>query len=185
MALTPDEAEELGRKLMSNLCMDLKRVDVPAALDLIARGASLGFDDDRALSPLLRATHHNLLGVVDAILARGVDVNEKDRHGWTALMIAANYGHAQMAEFLAGKGADIHAVSLQGKTSFALAQENGFREVGDVLIRAERKRQQDIADAERLAAQFQEAVANAHIAQEPIKVGHALHLIKRQKPEIS
>lgn len=161
---------------MQELCRDRKDVDVALCESLVLQGADLGFNDDRSLSPLLRATHHGLPGVVTAILDRGVDANEKDRWDWTALMIASKAGYADLAELLIGRKADIHAVTKKGETPFSLAQKSGAKATEQVLIKAERKRQQEQAEAERLAAQFQAALAVAHIAQSPITVGRPLQL---------
>ncbi|MEZ0225605.1 MAG: ankyrin repeat domain-containing protein [Alphaproteobacteria bacterium] len=178
-APTPQEAAELGRQLLQELCCERKDLDVARCEKLISQGADLGFDKDRSLSPLLRATRHGLPGVVTAILDRGVDVNEKDAWGWTALMVASSVGWADMAQLLIDRKADIHAVSDKEETPFSLAQKSGAKATEEVLIKAERRRQQDLAALDSLAAQFQEALMNAHIVQEPIKVGHALRLVSK------
>lgn len=162
---------------MQELCKDRNAVDAALCESLVLQGADVGFNENGSFSPLLGATRHGLPAVVSAILDRGGDVNGKDNWGWTALMIASKAGYADLAELLIGRGADIHAVTKKGETPFSMAKDSGAKATEQVLIMAERKRQQ--AEADSLVAQFQDALEKAHIAQEPIRVGHALRLVRR------
>lgn len=96
--------------------------DEVMAVHYINQGAPLGFDEQRRMSPLLRAAYMDAADVVTAILKKGVDINQQNDHGWTALMMAANRGNYKTVKLLCDLGADMHRYGRFGETAFNLVE---------------------------------------------------------------
>src|SRR5690606_36510052 len=83
----------------------VRRGDIGAVRDQLARGANANARDRHGQTALMLAAHGGHLAVVQALLAHGVDNDVTAKHGLSALMLAVVAGHADIARLIARAGA--------------------------------------------------------------------------------
>lgn len=90
--LSPEEQQRLDTELIAAAWAD----DVPAARELIARGADVNATDDTVQSAYLIATSEGYTELLDLTLANGADMSSLDSYDGTGLIRAAERGHADI-----------------------------------------------------------------------------------------
>ncbi|MEZ0226472.1 MAG: ankyrin repeat domain-containing protein [Alphaproteobacteria bacterium] len=162
----PSFREQLRRALHPT---GSEKADLNAALWLIRQGVPLGPYENGMVSPLTHAVSLDATEVIEAILQRGIPVDQRVHGDMTPLMVAARDGKLAALKLLIARGADVHATMNDGTTVLGLAQFNVHPDCAEVLKNTDREREE-----------FRQAIAVAHIAQQPVAVMRPLAL-KRQK----
>jgi serine/threonine-protein phosphatase 6 regulatory ankyrin repeat subunit B len=72
-------------------------------------------------TPLMIASDHGVLEIVQILFQNGADVNARSVGGETALIFAARNKHPSVVEYLLQQGADVNAVSNSGCTALQYA----------------------------------------------------------------
>jgi ankyrin repeat protein len=109
---------------LSALCLAIYKHQTKAALELIARGANVNYQNFTqcvGLTPLMRACFDGQDKVVDMLLTAKADANLKDADGRTALHCASHFDglcdRSQMVpKLLKVKGIDVNAATKEGFT---------------------------------------------------------------------
>jgi ankyrin repeat protein len=110
---------------------------VPAARELLARGAAADRPNSSRMTPLFHAAHARHLAIVQLLLSHGASPNPVEaRYGDSALMRAANGGQADIVRVLVDRGAPINLANTEGLTALHMAARNGEDAV--VVMLAER-----------------------------------------------
>lgn len=73
-----------------------------------------------AITPLLAATHAELLDVANVLIEYGADVNKACTNGFTPLHVAASQGAHALVELLLKAGADKNIKTVKGNTPYDL-----------------------------------------------------------------
>ena len=110
--LSPEEQQRLDTELIAAAWAD----DVPAARELIARGADVNATDDTVQSAYLIATSEGYTELLDLTLANDADMTSLDSYDGTGLIRAAERGHADIIGRLIRHGVDIDHVNNLGWT---------------------------------------------------------------------
>jgi hypothetical protein len=111
-ALPVDAADEFGR---TPLMHAIEAGQIPAARELIGRGASLTLADRSGETPLLLAARSGNAEIVSLLLQRGAPVDAANRSGTTPLMLAAREGSVAICEQLLAAGADRDFTDASGR----------------------------------------------------------------------
>ncbi|HEY7544246.1 MAG TPA: TonB family protein [Blastocatellia bacterium] len=77
--------------------------------------------NEKDITPLMRAVRDGKSGEVKKLLKQGVDLEAKDGNGWTALFYAVAMGDDRAVKALLDKGANVNAKSNEDQTSLMLA----------------------------------------------------------------
>ncbi|MFE6994364.1 ankyrin repeat domain-containing protein [Microbacterium sp. NPDC057659] len=107
---TPNAQDRLDAELRDAAWQD----DVPAAADLIARGADVNAKDDTVQSAYLVATSEGYLDLLRLTLANGAKVDDRDSWNGTGLIRAAERGHGYIVGQLLQAGIDRDHVNRIG-----------------------------------------------------------------------
>lgn len=110
--LSPEEQRRLDTALIAAAWEN----DVPAARDLIARGADVNATDDTVQSAYLIATSEGYTELLELTLANGADMAGLDSYDGTGLIRAAERGHADIIGRLIRGGVEIDHVNNLGWT---------------------------------------------------------------------
>ncbi|MFB9261344.1 ankyrin repeat domain-containing protein [Dietzia aerolata] len=110
--LSPEEQQRLDTELIAAAWAD----DVPAARELIARGADVNATDDTVQSAYLIATSEGYTELLDLTLANGADMSSLDSYDGTGLIRAAERGHADIIGRLIRHDVEIDHVNNLGWT---------------------------------------------------------------------
>lgn len=70
------------------------------ALELIAKGANVNYQDEEGTSPLIIAVSHSNPSVLKVLVENGAAINEIDKYLCTALTYACEQNYFEMIEFL-------------------------------------------------------------------------------------
>ena len=161
MAALPEENKE-GAELFIMLAFG--QGDAAAALDLIARGATLNHVNSEGVTTLMCAAAEGDADIVKAMLGAGRDValNAQDDHGWTALITAVHRGHREVVRQLLAAGADIDIADEMKRTALDYAKDKSVGGIHSLLLRA--------AVRNKRAAAEKELVRTATVTQDPIRV---------------
>lgn len=126
-----DNAADLAT-LTGQLQAASERGNASSVRDLLAKGASVNFQDYLGETALTRAARNGHLDVVKVLLASGARVDPAIRHGgWTPLMIATQAGHGRVVNALLQAGADVNHQGGAGYSALMLAAADGT----DLIVR--------------------------------------------------
>jgi len=138
-ALSPED--RLGQQLV-DAC---NKKNSAGALELIKKdNINLNFEsifnNGSSDTPLIAASSHGLLDVVDALLAKGADVNITDSDGNSALMRACLNSKQDVAlKLLNQPNIDIHLINTQDDSAESLCSDNNLVDVKNKIIELKKK----------------------------------------------
>jgi len=103
----------------------------------LAAGAHVNCQLPAPLStPLMAASAHGYLPVLEQLCSAGAELELRDSDGWTALHLAAQQGHAEVVRALARRGALLDSPGLYQQTALHLAADHGHAKAVQVLLEA-------------------------------------------------
>lgn len=137
-----DRASEYER-----LFRDIAREAVSKVNKRLSRGLSPDCRDEKARTPLIRASEIGNTPLIGVLLRHGADKDATDVDGETGLFKAARKGDLEMARFLLSQGANPHISNNEGLTASGIAQKNGHDELAAFLL-AESAKPSTIKDKE-------------------------------------
>ncbi len=85
-------------------------------------------------TPLIHASLHQNIALVNALVEKGVSVNHANKDGVTALHGATSRGHAEIVKQLLAVGADVNQADQNGWTALHIAAQEGHDEFALKLI---------------------------------------------------
>ena len=107
------------------------------ALELVAGGAPLESRDAENRTPLLLATHANLLEIARALISAGADVNAKDNIQDTPFLYAGAEGWNDILKLIVATGkANLRDTNRYGGTALIPAAHHGHPETVRLLLEA-------------------------------------------------
>ena len=109
--------------------------DRNAALDLIARNASVNASQPDGSTPLHWAVYRVDEELVKALLARGAKANVLNAYGSSPLAEAVRVANVNIVSMLLDAGADANRANEDGETPVMLAASTGVVKVAEVLVR--------------------------------------------------
>ena len=104
-------------------------------LSLLKNGASVNDSDDAEMTPLMWASLHNNLDLVELLLQYACDINQVCLYGLSALHYAARQGHVKCMHILLQAGAETEICAMEGGTPLVFAVQKGHLDCIAVLIR--------------------------------------------------
>ena len=105
------------------------------ALELVAAGAPLEARDPENRTPLLLATHANLVEIARALIGAGADVNAKDNIHDTPFLYAGAEGRNEILKSILATGkANLADTNRYGGTALIPAAHHGHPETVRILL---------------------------------------------------
>lgn len=134
----PDTAPATAdrHELDADLRTALRERDLPRALALIERGATIDLSAPDGKTTLMMAAAAGDVGAVTKLLDRGADVRAVNRNGGTALLYAALQPDPETVRLLIGRGAVVDHASSNGWSALTVAAAKGHRRVVRALLDA-------------------------------------------------
>jgi|GEM_PF-1594608 len=108
--------------------------DIDRGETLLREGGVPDVVDERGWTPLMLATLHGHLPMVQLLLKKGADVNLHNSTGGTALMMAALQGQTEVLQLLLDRGANVNAQDAKGWTALMYAARNGHTPTVQILL---------------------------------------------------
>ena len=115
------------------------------ALTLLSLGASVEEENNNGQTPLIYSIHHKNNMMIDILLKRGADMNHADAFGNTPIMYCAKTGNREALRVLIARGADFTRKNKDGKDALEIAKESGFNGCAEILAKARRIIESNIA----------------------------------------
>lgn len=124
-----------GRDCDSALHAAVRNMAVEAALELIHLGASVHFENTKAVTPLLLACHKGSLVLAQELYKRGASLQQASHTGSTPLIQAAHFGHFDVVKFLLENGASLEKANNHNTTPLMRAAQEGHFEIVSLLLK--------------------------------------------------
>lgn len=112
--------------------------------------------DEFGSTPLLRASIHNQIPAVHALLKAGADINAVNTYKCSALHFAAAEGHMQMVSALLRAGADASLLDSEGRTAEMCKRPSESMEPAECPFRSFANKQRQASDFEHDKSQATE-----------------------------
>ncbi len=103
----------------------------------LSRGAELNSKDELGRTPLIWASFHGEIKIMDILWKEGAKLDEQDSMGRTALMWSALSGRLKAIEFLIAKGANFKMLDSKGLSAAEWALREGHEDISNALLQYE------------------------------------------------
>jgi len=102
--------------------------------NFVQSGVALDSVDNEKRTPLIIATQHKHLEVMNYFLQKKADVNMQDKEGMTALMYAAKEGLDDMVMTMVAHGGNINAMNKEHESALMEAADEGYPNIVQELL---------------------------------------------------
>jgi serine/threonine-protein phosphatase 6 regulatory ankyrin repeat subunit B len=103
-------------------------------IDNIKRGSDINKGGKDNFTPLMWASMHGHLNIVELLTQKGAHLNTKNYNGNTALHLAAKFGHTDTVNFLIEQGAKYNDKNKYNNTPLQIAYEFGHFDIMKLFI---------------------------------------------------
>jgi len=126
--------EDLNKKLMDLLHLEITQEGLEESVRLIIAGAAIDIQDNDGWTALMWAASSGHAEIVRVLIDQGAAIDIEDNDGRTALVWTADRGHIETVRLLIDKGAAIDIQDNMSWTALMLAARYGHAEIARLLI---------------------------------------------------
>ena len=113
----------------------IRNYDIESIKNYIDSGYDLNIQNNYGYTPLIYATAHNKIKIVELLLSAGADINKQNNSGNTALIWAASRNNnIEIVKLLLNAGADINKQDNDGYTALICAALYNNTETAKLLL---------------------------------------------------